>query len=316
MLFKTIKGIKEIFRKGNENWKLKKLFDQEKPIITVAQDGSGDFQKVEDALKLVKQINGGTITIKKGDYYPEVYSSELYLDIVSNLRIDGNGTANLYIPYPEANLNKTVFNLRDKKKIIIENLIFHIPNEWSDPFSSTISQVFKLGNSENIIIRDNIFKLYEEVGGYYPFDLLLDCNADYISGLKLIKNTIDLGIKGDNYWSNAGNFADCLFKDNNLGYKNWMDGYPNFDNCIVSGNYGLEGSWRAKYSNCKIKDNQATGDTTVLKSGSTLNIVHGNKFYGIRLEAGANYNNVNGNLVSNAVTDSGTGNTVTDNTIY
>lgn len=312
MLFNKIKGFKQIFRKGNENWRMRKLFDQERPVITVAQDGSGDFQKIEDALRIATELSGATILIKKGDYYPEATSTTIGLSLCSNLAIEGAGLdTTINIAADQSDGGKTL-NLEGFQNIKIKKLWIK-QNDITDITSGRY--FFYLSGAINILMDE--IKCTHETGGsaadFQGFGFFMNGTTEEIrlnkSNLEEIRQTEEL-ITG------TGTIIKGIFSENKL-LNFWTD-----QSAITMSDWKIDENWingsviNGKMTSCVISGNTGI-DEINLVSGSTLNIVKGNKLGStIYLSAGADYNNIVGNIVNSAVSDLGTGNTVANNTVY
>lgn len=315
MIFNKLLGIKTKFRKGNENWRMRRLFDQERPVITVAQDGSGDFQKIEDAIRIITELEGGTIIIKKGTYNYASTDASYGLIIPNNTKITGEGLATIIV-LPDKTYGIKFVN---SENIIIEDVKI-VMN------STEGTALIRLEDSTNLKLNRILF-----TGTATKFSTGFHEVKGTITKYYFTENVID--DLANTYFSEAwlffGSYSDTiainelLLKDNILNTVScFAEGVENANitNARIVDNICTYGFYQAIFKKSKIGGNNmgtSSGNSYItLLSGSTLTRISGNYGYTINLNAGSTYNNVCNNTLDVAVTNAGTGNTVANNTIY
>lgn len=276
---------------------------QQKEFV-VAQDGSGDFERIEDALIELKKFNGGgKIFIKAGTYEIISMNTGSWLTIDDNTIIEGEG-AGTVISIGNVSTQRFL-SISGKTNVVLRNFKIYsnvtsstgwFINGWGatnilidrvifDGVSNCAKAYFRTTDDTS----DIIFNKCQFIGNC---DRFFDTGAGTFSTKIQIINcylTQQFGVEGDETYLRESTISENIFT-----------------NAII-----LKGMTDSTFINNKT----AAGEEVFMES-SDRNCCNGNKVYNFDLDANCDNNNICNNRVDVVCADLGTGNTVANNTLY
>jgi len=266
---------------------------------TVAASG-GDYTSVQDALDAVS-AGGGTVYVKNG-----TYTETVPLTMYSNVKLIGSGLASI-IHIDVTDDCTEIVDMSGCTKSIIRDITIECDNSEAEDqdinffdISSCTDLIFE---NLTLLCADQINNVDKGIfNGGAGLARIRWVNCDFENPVIDCENLL--------YATGAASkmqVTGCLLKKTKMS---------EIDNSTYSENVASDSFTLATNStDNKITNNNFTDELT-LNSGCVRNKVSGNKVAEIFLLSGANYNNVTSNICDEAVDDSGTGNTVANNTIY